>query len=161
MLTFFVRLTWESQGYGLTHDNSRSRPADVLVTRWEKGLPAALDITVTSPLNPAILDESCSTAGVAAVAAESRKHVANDPKCLELGWTCVPLAVESYGDWGVEAQETFSHLVSLLAASHSVSKSKATADIYGRLNQVCGQGYPGQGSKAKIDVMVLISNSLV
>ena len=53
-------------GYGLTHDNSRSRPADVLVTRWEKGLPAALDITVTSPLNPAILDESCSTAGVAA-----------------------------------------------------------------------------------------------
>ena len=48
-------------GYGLTHDNSRSRPADVLVTRWEKGLPAALDITVTSPLNPAILDESCST----------------------------------------------------------------------------------------------------
>ena len=66
--------------YGLTHDNSRSRPADVLVTRWEKGLPAALDITVTSPLNPAILDESCSTAGAAAVAAESRKHVANDPK---------------------------------------------------------------------------------
>ena len=62
-------------GYGLTHDNSCSRPADVLVTRWEKGLPAALDITVTS-----------------------------------------------------------SRLASLLAASHSVSKSKATADIYGRLN---------------------------
>ena len=121
-------------GYGLTHDNSRSRLADVLVTRWEKGLPAALDITVTSPLNPAILDESCSTAGVAAVTAESRKHVANDPKCFELGWTCVPLAVETYGNWGVEAQETFSRLASLLAASHSVSKSKATADIYGRSN---------------------------
>eukprot|EP00731_Ephydatia_muelleri_P024688 Em0016g959a len=96
-------------GYGLTHDNSRSRPADVLVTRWEK-------------------------AGVAAVAAESRKYVANDPKCTELGWTCVPLAVETYGNWGVEAQETFSRLASLLAASHSVSKSKATADIYGCLN---------------------------
>eukprot|EP00731_Ephydatia_muelleri_P034398 Em0058g4a len=50
-------------GYGLTHDNSRSRPANVLVTRWKKGFPAALDITVISPLNPAILDESCSTAG--------------------------------------------------------------------------------------------------
>ncbi|KAL5484534.1 hypothetical protein EMCRGX_G021052 [Ephydatia muelleri] len=96
-------------GYGLTHDNSRSRPADVLVTRWEK-------------------------AGVAAVAAESRKYVANDPKCTELGWTCVPLAVETYGNWGVEAQETLSRLASLLAASHSVSKSKATADIYGCLN---------------------------
>ncbi|KAL5510611.1 hypothetical protein EMCRGX_G006179 [Ephydatia muelleri] len=53
---------------------------------------------------------------------------------FELGWTCVPLAVETYGNWGVEAQETFSRLASLLAASHSVSKSKATADIYGRLN---------------------------
>ena len=88
-------------------------------------------LTVTSPLTFAILDESCSTAGVAA---ESRKHVANDPKCFELEWTCVPLAVETYGNWGVEAQETFSHLASLLAASHNVSKSKATADIYGRLN---------------------------
>ena len=89
---------------------------------------------MTSPLNPAILDESCSTAGVAAVAAESRKHVTNDPKCFELGWTCVPLAVETYGNWGVEAQETLSRLASLLAASHSVSKSKATAYIYVRLN---------------------------
>ena len=48
-------------------------------------LHASFDITVTSPLNPAIFDESCSTAGVAA---ESRKHVANDPKCFELRWTC-------------------------------------------------------------------------
>ena len=56
------------------------------------------------------------------------------PKCTELGWACVPLAVETYGNWGVEAQETFSRLASLLAVSNSVSKSKATADIYGRLN---------------------------
>ena len=98
--------------------------AHVLVARWEKGLPAALDITVTSPLNPTILDEFCSTAGVAAVAAESRKHVANDPKCFELGWTCVPLAVETYGNWGVEAQETFFRLASLLAASHSCQNQR-------------------------------------
>ena len=100
----------------------------------ERGLPAALDITVTSPLTPAILDESCLTAEIAAVVAESHKHVANDPKCVELGWTCVPLAVETYGDWGREAQETFSRLASLFAASHSVPKSKAAADIYGCLN---------------------------
>ena len=77
---------------------------------------------MASPLTPVILDVSCSTARIAAVAAKSRKHVANDSKCVELGWTCVPLAVE-----------TFSRLASLLAASHSVPKSKAAADIYGRL----------------------------
>ena len=92
-------------GHDLTSDNSQSCPADVLVARWEKSLPAALDITVTSPLTPAIHDESCSTA---VVATESRKHVANDPKRFELGWTCVPLAVETYGNWGIEAQGTFS-----------------------------------------------------
>ena len=32
------------------------------------------------------------------------------------------------------AEATFSQLASLLAASHNVTKSKAVADIYGRLN---------------------------
>ena len=35
-------------GYGLTSDNNHSHPANVPVARWENGLPAALDITVTS-----------------------------------------------------------------------------------------------------------------
>ena len=70
------------------------------------------------------------------------------------------------GRGGGEGQETFSRLASLLAASHRMSKSKATADIYVRLNLTLtglwpGQGYPGQGSKAKIDVTVLMSNFLV
>ena len=45
------------------------------------------------------------TAGAAAKAAEVRKHTAKDQKCIELGWACVPLAVESYGAWGRKAQE--------------------------------------------------------
>ena len=97
-------------------------------------MPAALDITATPSLTPAILDESCSTAGITAVVAESCKYVANDLNCVELWSTCVPLAVETYGNWGREAQEKFSWLASRLAASHSVPKSKATEDICGRLN---------------------------
>ena len=46
----------------------------------------------------------------------------------------IKMHVETYGNWGLEAQETFSRLASLLATSHSVSKSKTIADIYGRLN---------------------------
>ena len=68
--------------HGLTSDGSLSRSADVQVARWVRVLPAALDITVTSPLTPTILVESCSTAGVAAANAESRKHDVNDPKCV-------------------------------------------------------------------------------
>ena len=58
----------------MCRDNNHSRPADVLVECWERGQPAALDITVS-------LKESSRFAGVAALSAEMRKHAANDPKC--------------------------------------------------------------------------------
>ena len=29
---------------------------------------------------------------------EAHKHMANDSKCSELGWVCVPVAVETYGN---------------------------------------------------------------
>ena len=102
-------------GSGLSHDRSHSWPAGILVFDWNHGKPAALDLTVVSLLNANILNEAGMTAGVAAQAAEARKHTANDQKCTELGWSCVPLAVESYGAWGKEAQECFALLASRLA----------------------------------------------
>ena len=48
--------------------------------------------------------------GAAAEAAERKKHTANDPKCAELGWVCVPLAVETYCNWGEEARRIFALL---------------------------------------------------
>ena len=115
--------------HGLTRDHSHTRPADIL-----QGKPAALDITVTSSLIPAILGESSQMAGAAALAAEVRKQLSNGPKCLELGWTCIPVAVETYGIWGKEAQEMFSRLSSHLAISMSSPKPTVLADIYDRPN---------------------------
>ncbi|KAL5506519.1 hypothetical protein EMCRGX_G008177 [Ephydatia muelleri] len=71
-------------GSQLTSDLRQSRPADLLVADWERGRPAAWDVTVTSPLTPAFLNEAGMTAGAAAAASEQRKHIANDPKCQEL-----------------------------------------------------------------------------
>eukprot|EP00731_Ephydatia_muelleri_P038808 Em0920g1a len=59
-------------------------------SNWLCGKPAAFDLTVVSPLNPTFISEAGRTAGSAAVAAELRKHSANDAKCSELGWTCIP-----------------------------------------------------------------------
>ena len=69
-------------GSGITPDLSHTRPADVLVLNWERGKHAALDITVISE-------------GAAAEEVEVRKHRANDPKCSELRWVCIPLDVET------------------------------------------------------------------
>ena len=37
------------------------------------------DVTVTSPLTPAVLNEAGMTTGAAAAATEQRKHITNDP----------------------------------------------------------------------------------
>ena len=59
------------------------------------------------------------TAGAAAAS----EDIANDPKCQELGWVCVPLAVETYGNWGREAHTTFTRL-----AMHSACHLCFTAE---------------------------------
>ena len=92
-------------GYGLSGENINSRPADILVQSWDRGHPAAFDVTVTSPLTPAILNISSIYEGAAGRVAEARKHTTNDAKCQDLGWLCIPLAVETYGNWGKEAHE--------------------------------------------------------
>ena len=122
------------KGNGLTRDLDHTRPADILIAGWDRGKPAALDITITSPLCPAILGESCQQAGAAVLAAEARKLHSNGPKCQELGWSCIPLAVETYGNRGKEAQDTISRLASHLAIHLSSPKSSVVAEIYGRLN---------------------------
>ena len=46
----------------------------------------------------------------AAYAAEQRKNIANGPKCNELGWVCIPLAVEHYVCWGSEPSKHYPDL---------------------------------------------------
>ena len=86
------------KSHGLTRDHNHQRPADLLVISWDRGRPAAMDITVTSPLTPVILGESCQVVGAAALVAENRKMHANSLKCQERGWACTPLAVDTYGN---------------------------------------------------------------
>ena len=73
-------------------------------------------------------------AGAAALAAETCKHMENDKKCQELGWACIPSGVDTYGNWGQEAKDTFSCLASRLATGSSQPKSKVISFLYGRLN---------------------------
>ena len=98
----------------------------MLVPNWVLGKPAAFDISVTSPLTPITLHEASVTSGSTAQVAS------NDAKCSELGWVCVPLAVEAYGCWGPEAQTN----LSCLAIRSNCCKSQATLALYGRLNLV-------------------------
>ena len=81
-------------GSGLGHNEWCTQPADVLVPNWDLGKPAAFDLIVATSLNQSILNEAT---GSSARVSEQRKHASNDVKCSELGWSCIPLAVETYG----------------------------------------------------------------
>ena len=98
------------------------------------GKPAAFDVMVVSLLYSNTLNEVGATGGSAARKAKARNHNANDRKCRELGWVCIPLAVETYGCWGEEAQSSVSRLAARLALQLQYSKSKAITSIYQRLN---------------------------
>eukprot|EP00731_Ephydatia_muelleri_P012239 Em0006g1133a len=100
-------------GFGLSRAQRNTRPTDVLVQDWVRGSPAAIDITVTSPLTPAMLRDASTSAGSAAYAAECRKHEANDTKCQELRWTCIPLAVRPLDTGGKRLRLFFPILLRL------------------------------------------------
>ena len=119
------------KGSGLTPHHSRTRPADILALDWDRGRHAAFDVTVTSPSSVFILPETSMSVGAAALEAEVRKHRANDPKRSELGWVCVPLAVETNGNWGKEAQATFSHRLDNHAAT-----CKRRGDVFSHHNRL-------------------------
>ena len=57
--------------------------------------------------------------------------MANDAKCHELGWICVPSVTDSYGAWGSEAVEA---LASRLTTLSCRPKSSVLNDIYSSLN---------------------------
>ena len=142
------------RGHGLTRDLAHTKPADIHIAGWDRGKHAALDLTITLPLCSAILSEWCHQAGAAALAAEVRKLHSNGPTCQELGWSCIPLAVEMYDNWGKQAHDTFSRLVSY----QSSPKSSVVAEIYGQLN-LTGlfhrQSHPGQGAPTLLTAISL------
>ncbi|KAL5468958.1 hypothetical protein EMCRGX_G030120 [Ephydatia muelleri] len=90
-------------GNNLTHDHNKTRPADILLSNWFLGKPAALDVSITSLLTPFNPFGSESLGQVCCSGHRGKEHQANDPKCSELGWVCVPMVAESYGAWGDEA----------------------------------------------------------
>ena len=73
--------------------------------------------------------------GFAAELAETCKHHGNNDKCSELGWSCLPLAVETYGkNWGKEAVNAFALLACRIAMHSGYARSKVTHDLHSKMN---------------------------
>ena len=111
-----------------------SRPADLLINDWSLGKAGAFDITAVSPLTSENLHGAGDSDVVSKAAAG--KHADNDEKCAALGWTCIPIAVDTYGQWCDEAHQAFSQIAMRLSVQTRVSVSKALSSIYHTLSLV-------------------------
>ena len=71
-----------------------ARPADILIPSWSTSdKPAAIDVSITSPLKSSMLSEAGVVAGLAARQTEERKHI---HVCSNL--ICAELCSTSGGD---------------------------------------------------------------
>ena len=93
----------------------------------------ALDVTVTSPLQPNIINHAAEKSGYAIEAAEERKYAEHEKNCSEQGFLFVPLAVESLGGLSVTLKKALKR-IALLADSRNY-QSQGHAIAFDRLAQ--------------------------
>ena len=77
--------------------SSCSHPADILLPHWSHGRPAALDVSVISPLQHLTLAGAASLPGHALRVCVQRKMSSNLPACRSAGVDFLPIVVETLG----------------------------------------------------------------
>ena len=115
---------------------SASRPADVFLPNWNRGRPAALDVTVISTLQDLTVAGAAATQGHALRIGEERKLAAHQSDCQATGISFVPLVVESLGGWCEEAVHTIGRIGRLLGQRSGVPPAESTRHLFQRLS-VC------------------------
>ena len=72
---------------------NNSRPGDVYLPSFIAGQPAALDVTIKSPLQASLISDAARTCGFALTLAEDRKIGHHYQKCSDMGIHFIPLAL--------------------------------------------------------------------
>ena len=94
--------------------SSQNRPADVYLPSWKGGRPAALDVTVISTMQQAIIQGAAISQGHALLVGEERKLAAYADACQAVGVSFIPLVVESFGGMNASSVSTLACLGRLL-----------------------------------------------
>ena len=112
---------------------SSSRPADIYLPHWKRGLPAALDVTVISSLQQLTIVGASTTQGHALAVGEERKLTAHAEACRSVGVTFIPLVAESIGGWSDWAEETIRDIGRLQGQRLGIPPAEATSHLFQRL----------------------------
>jgi hypothetical protein len=114
-----------------------SRPADIFVPVWRDGLKTAFDITVVSPVQAAYLAKAAARPGADIDAAKLRTHEDN---CRVEGISFVPLVVESFGGWDLDAARHLREMALCSARRTGAVPSITINHFFQRLSVVLQRG---------------------
>ena len=112
---------------------SKSHPADVYLPHWKQGQPAALDVSVISPLQQLTVSQASSTQGHALLVGEGRKISAHAAPCASVGVSFIPLMVETLGGWSDKASDTIRSIGQLQGQRLGISPADTTTHLFQRL----------------------------
>ena len=104
----------------------------IYLPNWERGQPAALDVTVISPLQSLTLHRAASSAGHALTVGEQRKVAAHAAACHAVGVSFVPLVFETLGGMSELASTTVSRIGRLLGQRLGISPADTTRHLFQR-----------------------------
>ena len=130
------------EGRALLPGNNR-RPADVFLPHWAGGLDAALDVTITHPLQDATRAGAATTPGHAMTLAFNNKCRNTEELCREQGIKFIPIVAESLGGWHRVALEQFSKLGSALARHTGQEEGEKVGHLIKRVSILLQRGLSG------------------
>jgi hypothetical protein len=112
--------------------DSGRKLADNFLPYWSAGRDTAWDITVTDPLQDAMLARAATTPGHASFKAYSRKMREVGELCRREGMVFIPLAMESLGGWHKGALKEVKKLGGALAR-HTRQEGETISRLFGKL----------------------------
>ena len=117
-----------------------ARPADVYIPNWVGGRDTALDVTVVSPLQQALVDRAADEPGFALTHAYQRKMRQSHEDCNSEGISFIPLPVETLGSWHIQAVGNITRLARKLARHTGREDEEVVRHLFQRLGILLMKG---------------------
>ena len=116
------------------------KPADVFLPNWAAGRDAALDVTVTHPLQDQTRAGAAATPGHAMSVAYQNKMRGAADLCSQQGIAFIPIVAESMGGWHPVAEVQLKKLAGALARHTGEDEGEATSHLFSRCSMLLQKG---------------------
>ena len=122
---------------------SLSHPADMYRSCWSRDKPAALNVSVISPVQTLTVEEAAVTQGYSLAVREQQKLRCHHYACHEAGIHFISLAVETFGGWSPGAAATIRRFGKLQAYQLGLLPSHCILHLFQRLSLALWRGNAG------------------